>query len=147
MKTYNIILKGIDMIDFPKRMSRSAVQLIKKLCRDVPAERLGYQKGGIQDIKKHKYEMEEGPPSLEFLISNFFSSFFLDGSWASIGMACRTSCSYHPLCDPLLIPQTPATLISSPVIQMNHQMNYPVGMPIFKIDQLTSFSPQFEGGS
>ncbi|XP_075149654.1 uncharacterized protein LOC142223683 isoform X2 [Haematobia irritans] len=55
MKTYNIILKGIDMIDFPKRMSRSAVQLIKKLCRDVPAERLGYQKGGIQDIKKHKW--------------------------------------------------------------------------------------------
>ncbi|XP_037825865.1 cGMP-dependent protein kinase, isozyme 1 isoform X1 [Lucilia sericata] len=55
MKTYNIILKGIDMIDFPKHMSRSAVQLIKKLCRDVPAERLGYQKGGIQDIKKHKW--------------------------------------------------------------------------------------------
>uniref|UniRef100_A0A1I8P6X5 cGMP-dependent protein kinase n=1 Tax=Stomoxys calcitrans TaxID=35570 RepID=A0A1I8P6X5_STOCA len=55
MKTYNIILKGIDMIDFPKRISRSAVQLIKKLCRDVPAERLGYQKGGIQDIKKHKW--------------------------------------------------------------------------------------------
>ncbi|XP_055848735.1 cGMP-dependent protein kinase, isozyme 1 isoform X2 [Episyrphus balteatus] len=55
MKTYNIILKGIDMIDFPKHMSRSAIQLIKKLCRDVPAERLGYQKGGIQDIKKHKW--------------------------------------------------------------------------------------------
>ncbi|XP_023159442.1 cGMP-dependent protein kinase, isozyme 1 [Ceratitis capitata] len=55
MKTYNIILKGIDMIDFPKHMSRSAVQLIKKLCRDVPAERLGYQKGGIQNIKKHKW--------------------------------------------------------------------------------------------
>lgn len=55
MKTYNIILKGIDMIAFPKHMSRSAVQLIKKLCRDVPAERLGYQKGGIQNIKKHKW--------------------------------------------------------------------------------------------
>lgn len=54
MKTYNIILKGIDMIDFPKHISRAAVMLIKKLCRDVPAERLGYQKGGIQDIKKHK---------------------------------------------------------------------------------------------
>lgn len=55
MKTYNIILKGIDMIDFPKHISRAAVMLIKKLCRDVPVERLGYQKGGIQDIKKHKY--------------------------------------------------------------------------------------------
>ncbi|XP_037957773.1 cGMP-dependent protein kinase, isozyme 1 [Teleopsis dalmanni] len=55
MKTYNIILKGIDMISFSKHMSRSAVMLIKRLCRDVPAERLGYQKGGIQDIKKHKW--------------------------------------------------------------------------------------------
>lgn len=54
MKTYNIILKGIDMIEFPKHMSRSAITLIKKLCRDVPGERLGYQKGGIQDIKKNK---------------------------------------------------------------------------------------------
>lgn len=55
MKTYNIILKGIDMVDFPRHMSRSAVSLIKRLCRDVPAERLGYQRGGIQDIKKHKW--------------------------------------------------------------------------------------------
>lgn len=55
MKTYNIILKGIDMVDFPKHMSRSAVQLIKKLCRDIPAERLGYQRFGTQDIKKHKW--------------------------------------------------------------------------------------------
>ncbi|XP_055376684.1 probable serine/threonine-protein kinase DDB_G0282963 [Condylostylus longicornis] len=55
MKTYNIILKGIDMIDFPKHMPKSAVTLIKKLCRDVPAERLGYSKGGIEDIKKHKW--------------------------------------------------------------------------------------------
>ncbi|KAL7742421.1 hypothetical protein ACLKA6_019052 [Drosophila palustris] len=55
MQTYNIILKGIDMISFPKHMSRWAVQLIKRLCRDVPSERLGYQTGGIQDIKKHKW--------------------------------------------------------------------------------------------
>lgn len=55
MKTYNIILKGIDMVNFPKHMSRSAIQLIKRLCRDIPSERLGYQRGGTQDIKKHKY--------------------------------------------------------------------------------------------
>ncbi|XP_022221505.2 cGMP-dependent protein kinase, isozyme 1 isoform X2 [Drosophila obscura] len=55
MQTYNLILKGIDMIDFPKHTSRWAVQLIKRLCRDVPSERLGYQTGGIQDIKKHKW--------------------------------------------------------------------------------------------
>ncbi|XP_052837847.1 cGMP-dependent protein kinase, isozyme 1 isoform X2 [Drosophila gunungcola] len=55
MQTYNLILKGIDMIAFPKHISRWAVQLIKRLCRDVPPERLGYQTGGIQDIKKHKW--------------------------------------------------------------------------------------------
>ena len=33
MRTYNIILKGIDVIDFPKKISRQAANLIKKLCR------------------------------------------------------------------------------------------------------------------
>ncbi|XP_066256038.1 cGMP-dependent protein kinase, isozyme 1 isoform X2 [Euwallacea similis] len=56
MKTYNLILKGIDMIDFAKyNVGRSAQSLIKKLCRDMPSERLGYQRGGITDIKKHKW--------------------------------------------------------------------------------------------
>lgn len=56
MKTYNLILKGIDMIDFAKyNVGRSAQSLIKKLCRDLPSERLGYQRGGIMDIKKHKW--------------------------------------------------------------------------------------------
>lgn len=55
MRTYNIILKGIDAIDFPRNISRDAINLIKKLCRDNPAERLGYQKGGIEDIKKHEW--------------------------------------------------------------------------------------------
>ncbi|EDW03449.1 GH10498 [Drosophila grimshawi] len=55
MQTYNLILRGIDIITFPKHISRWAVHLIKRLCRDVPSERLGYQTGGIQDIKKHKW--------------------------------------------------------------------------------------------
>ncbi|XP_064457527.1 cGMP-dependent protein kinase, isozyme 1-like isoform X2 [Ornithodoros turicata] len=55
MKTYNIILKGIDMLDFPRHLTRNAVSLIKRLCRENPAERLGYQRGGIMDIKKHKW--------------------------------------------------------------------------------------------
>lgn len=54
MKTYNIILKGIDVIEFPKKISRNAHNLIKKVCRDNAAERLGYGKNGISDIKKHK---------------------------------------------------------------------------------------------
>ncbi|XP_064458304.1 cGMP-dependent protein kinase 1-like [Ornithodoros turicata] len=55
MKTYNIILKGIDAIDFPRCIARNAAALIKKLCRDNPNERLGYGKGGIRDIMKHKW--------------------------------------------------------------------------------------------
>lgn len=58
MRTYNIILKGIDAIEFPRNITRNATALIKKLCRDNPAERLGYQRGGIQEIQKHKYEMK-----------------------------------------------------------------------------------------
>ncbi|XP_071476978.1 cGMP-dependent protein kinase 1-like [Diadema antillarum] len=55
MKTYNIILKGIDIVEFPKRIPRSAANLIKRLCRDNPSERIGYQKNGLSDIKKHKW--------------------------------------------------------------------------------------------
>ena len=36
-------------------MSRNAVLIMKRFCRDSPAERLGYQKDGIMDIKKHKW--------------------------------------------------------------------------------------------
>ncbi|RWS30568.1 cGMP-dependent protein kinase: isozyme 2 forms cD4/T1/T3A/T3B-like protein, partial [Leptotrombidium deliense] len=55
MRTYNIILKGIDAIEFPRIISRNATYLIKRLCRDNPAERLGYQRGGIDDIRQHKW--------------------------------------------------------------------------------------------
>ncbi|KAJ0057538.1 hypothetical protein NL108_009296, partial [Boleophthalmus pectinirostris] len=55
MKTYNIILRGIDMIEFPKKITKSAANLIKRLCRDNPSERLGNQKNGIKDIQKHKW--------------------------------------------------------------------------------------------
>ncbi|VDM02291.1 unnamed protein product [Schistocephalus solidus] len=53
MKTYNIILKGIEAITFPRKISRNAQNLIKKLCRDNPTDRLGYNKGGLSEIKKH----------------------------------------------------------------------------------------------
>ncbi|KAJ8022893.1 cGMP-dependent protein kinase 1 [Holothuria leucospilota] len=55
MKTYNIILKGMDMIEFPRKIARNAANLIKKLCRDNPTERHGYQKNGLKDIQKHKW--------------------------------------------------------------------------------------------
>ena len=54
MKTYNIILRGIDAIEFPKKITRNTANLIKKLCRDNPVERLGFLKDGLRDIKKHR---------------------------------------------------------------------------------------------
>lgn len=55
MKTYNIILKGIDAIDFPRKISKNAQNLIKKLCRENPTERLGFGRGGVREIQKHKW--------------------------------------------------------------------------------------------
>lgn len=53
MKTYNLILRGIDIVPMPQKISRSAQNLIRGLCRQVAAERLGYQKKGIGEIKQH----------------------------------------------------------------------------------------------
>lgn len=36
-------------------INRNAVLIMKRFCREIPAERLGYQKDGIMDIKKHKW--------------------------------------------------------------------------------------------
>ncbi|XP_072944022.1 cGMP-dependent protein kinase 1-like [Epargyreus clarus] len=55
MKTYTLILRGIDAVTFHPRVSKSAQLLIRKLCRPAPAERLGYLKNGIADIKNHKW--------------------------------------------------------------------------------------------
>jgi len=55
MKTYNMILKGIDAVDFPRKITRNAQNLIKKLCRDNPTDRLGYGKSGTNQIQKHRW--------------------------------------------------------------------------------------------
>lgn len=52
MKIYQRILGGIDSIKMPK-ISKSAQNLIRLLCKQSAAERLGYQKRGIIDIKRH----------------------------------------------------------------------------------------------
>ena len=57
LKTYNIILKGIDAVQFPANLfpsGKGAKDLIKRLCKDNPAERIGCQKGRTADIQKHK---------------------------------------------------------------------------------------------
>lgn len=55
MKVYNIILRGFDQIDVPRHVNRTAVTLMKRFCRENPVERIGYQKDGVQDIKKHRW--------------------------------------------------------------------------------------------
>jgi cGMP-dependent protein kinase len=55
MQTYNLILKGIEAVHFPKHVTKGAQNLVRRLCRGVATERLGYQKAGVQDIKNHRY--------------------------------------------------------------------------------------------
>ncbi|XP_076375179.1 uncharacterized protein LOC117218023 isoform X2 [Megalopta genalis] len=55
MTTYNRILKGIEVVGIPSIVGRNASNLIKKLLRLNPSERLGYQRNGIQDIRDHKW--------------------------------------------------------------------------------------------
>ncbi|XP_067269137.1 cGMP-dependent protein kinase 1 [Pseudorasbora parva] len=52
LKVYTAALKGIDELEFPKTISRTAAHLIKSLCRLSPTERLG-QRNGVKDVCKH----------------------------------------------------------------------------------------------
>ncbi|XP_062873901.1 cGMP-dependent protein kinase 2 [Trichomycterus rosablanca] len=55
MITYTFILKGMEKMDFPKRITKRPGDLIRKLCKQNPSERLGNMKNGITDIKKHRW--------------------------------------------------------------------------------------------
>ncbi|KAM7017710.1 cGMP-dependent protein kinase 1 [Tautogolabrus adspersus] len=55
MKIISANIRGIDYIDFPKTISKSASSIIKKLCRSNPSERVGSQRNGAKDIQKHKW--------------------------------------------------------------------------------------------
>ncbi|XP_036402706.1 cGMP-dependent protein kinase 2 [Megalops cyprinoides] len=55
IKIYTMVLHGIEKVDFPKRISKRPEDLIRRLCKLNPAERLGNKKNGIMDIKKHKW--------------------------------------------------------------------------------------------
>ncbi|XP_068259374.1 cGMP-dependent protein kinase 2 isoform X2 [Nyctibius grandis] len=55
MLTYNLILKGIEKLDFPKIITRRPEDLIRRLCRQNPTERLGNLRNGINDIRKHRW--------------------------------------------------------------------------------------------
>ncbi|KAH8405193.1 hypothetical protein KR222_008328 [Zaprionus bogoriensis] len=55
IKIYQNILSGIDVIHMPSRIFKPAQNLIRHLCKQLPAERLGYQRKGIADIKRHPW--------------------------------------------------------------------------------------------
>jgi cGMP-dependent protein kinase 1 len=55
MNTYNIILKGIEAVDFPRKIPKLAASLIKKLCKENTIDRIGYQRGGMKDVQKHRW--------------------------------------------------------------------------------------------
>ncbi|KAF6737454.1 cGMP-dependent protein kinase 2 [Oryzias melastigma] len=55
IKIYTMVLHGIDRVDFPKRIGKRPDDLIRRLCRLNPVERMGNKKNGIIDIKKHKW--------------------------------------------------------------------------------------------
>ncbi|KAF6717683.1 cGMP-dependent protein kinase 1 [Oryzias melastigma] len=55
LEIYSVILRGIDMIQFPRKVTKSATNLIKGLCRERPSERVGNQKNRLRDVQKHKW--------------------------------------------------------------------------------------------
>ena len=53
MRLFNAILRGIDVLPLSQKIPKSAQNLIKALCRQISTDRLGYQRKGIAEIKKH----------------------------------------------------------------------------------------------
>ena len=53
MKIYSMILKGIDAVKFPSKITPNACAIIKEMCRDDPDERPGCQKGELHIIQNH----------------------------------------------------------------------------------------------
>lgn len=55
MTIYENILGGIEGVRFSGKVKKHAESLIRALCKLEPRERLGNMKGGIQDIRKHRW--------------------------------------------------------------------------------------------
>lgn len=55
LKTYTKILRGIEKPDMPSIITKNGKDLIYRLLRQIPVDRLGNQKEGIADIKKHGF--------------------------------------------------------------------------------------------
>jgi len=57
MKTYKLAIKGIDAVDWSNqaKVKKTAQNLIRRLCRENPSERIGNLRDGIKDIKNHRW--------------------------------------------------------------------------------------------
>ncbi|XP_073454041.1 cGMP-dependent protein kinase 2 [Aquarana catesbeiana] len=55
MMVYNLILQGVEKVEFHRKILRRPEDLIRRLCRQNPAERLGNLKNGKADIRKHRW--------------------------------------------------------------------------------------------
>jgi len=55
MMIYEKILSGIQGVRFSSKVKKPAEHLIRSLCKLEPRERLGNMKGGVQDIRKHRW--------------------------------------------------------------------------------------------
>ncbi|XP_067937753.1 cGMP-dependent protein kinase 1-like [Watersipora subatra] len=55
VQTYGNVLEGFDVIEFPFSVSDSAEDLILRLCRKLPTERLGYAEKGWKDVRMHSW--------------------------------------------------------------------------------------------
>merc|ERR1712113_559236 len=55
MQIYQKVTKGINRVAFPAKCKGLVEDLIKALCKKEPSERLPMKKGGIENIKKHKW--------------------------------------------------------------------------------------------
>ncbi|KAK7901684.1 hypothetical protein WMY93_018453 [Mugilogobius chulae] len=68
MKIYTSILRGVEKVDFPKKIRKRAEDLIRRLCRLNPVERLGNNKNGITDVKTHKSQEPQTTVTLTFFL-------------------------------------------------------------------------------
>lgn len=55
LKMYANIQKGIHAVSFSSKIKSNAKSIVQALCQKEATNRLGYQKGGIDDIRKHKW--------------------------------------------------------------------------------------------
>ncbi|KAF5282826.1 hypothetical protein FQR65_LT02824 [Abscondita terminalis] len=55
IKTYNLILRGIENIQIPDYVPRRAEHLIRQLCKPIPKDRLRSSREGIQQIRDERW--------------------------------------------------------------------------------------------